>query len=79
MKKSKVIIVFGEHTSELEKLLDDGWSVQHTATFSESVSSSYGVMKGLWGMYVILTKEEKELTEEEVKAKLIEKGLKLWE
>ena len=79
MKKSKVIIVFGEHTSELEKLLDDGWSVQHTAAFSESVFSTYGVMKGLWGMYVILTKEEKQLTEGEVKVKLMEKGLKLWD
>ena len=49
--------------------------------YSENIStaSGYGITRGIWGMYVILTKEEKELTEEEVKAKLMEKGLKLWE
>ena len=81
MKKSKVLIIHGEYTKELEELLNDGWEVQHMTAYSENVStaSDYGITRGLWGMYVILTKEEKELTEEEVKAKLMEKGLKLWE
>ena len=81
MKKSKVLVVHGEYTKELEELLNEGWEVQHMTAYSENVStaSSYGIIRGLWGMYVILTKEEKELTEEEVKAKLMKKGLKVWE
>ena len=82
MKKSKVLIVHGEYTRELEELLNDGWEVQHMTTYSEHVSNGqgYGITRGLWGMYVILTKEEeKELTEEEVKAKLMEKGLEIWD
>lgn len=79
MKKSKVLVVHGEYTKELEKLLNDGWEVQHMTAFSENISNGqgYGISRGLWGMYVILTK--KELTEEEVKAKLMEKGLELWD
>ena len=81
MKKSKVLVVHGEYIKELEELLNNGWEVQHMTAYSENVSnaSGYGITRGLWGMYVVLTKEEKELTEEEVKAKLMEKGLKLWE
>ena len=79
MKKSKILVVHGEHTRELEELLNDGWEVQHMTAYSENVSNGqgYGITRGLWGMYVILTK--KELTEEEVKAKLMEKGLELWD
>lgn len=79
MKKSKVLIVHGEYTKELEELLNDGWVVQHMIAYSENVSkgNGYEIAHGLWGMYVILTKEE--LTEEEVKAKLMEKGLELWD
>lgn len=79
MKKSKVLVVHGEYTKELEKLLNDGWEVQYMTAFSENISNGhgYGISRGLWGMYVILTK--KELTEEEVKAKLMEKGLELWD
>lgn len=81
MKQSKVLIVHGEYTKELEELLNDGWVVQHMTAYSENVSkgNGYEIAHGLWGMYVILTKEEKELTEEEVKAKLMEGRLILWE
>ena len=77
MKKSKVLIVYGEYTKELEKLLNDGWEVQHMTAYSENVSNGqgYGISRGLWGMYVILTKEEKELTENEIKAILAAKGI----
>ena len=84
MKKSKVLVVHGEYTKELEELLNDGWEVQHMTAYSENVSiaSGYGITRGLWGMYVLLTKEEeekKELTEEEVKVMLMKKGLQLWD
>ena len=60
MKKSKVLVVHGEYTKELEELLNDGWEVQHMTAYSENVSiaSGYGITRGLWGMYVLLTKGE---------------------
>ena len=78
----KVLIVYKDCIGELETLLKKGWEIQHITAFTQSVamsSNSYvNNIHGGYGLYVILRKEEKELTEEEVKAKLMEKGL-LWD
>ena len=78
----KVLMVYNHYTDKLETLLKEGWEIQHITAFAQPISmssNSYGRIRGDYGAYVILRKEKKELTEEEVKAKLIEKGLKLWE
>lgn len=82
--KRKVIIVKGNGISELENLLNQGWEVEHIASFSQSVSNGqgYGISTGIYGAYVILKYKEKVLVENEVKAILAAKGImedNIWE
>lgn len=75
--KRKVIIVKGNSISELENLLNQGWEVEHIASFSQNVSNGqgYGIATGIYGAYVILKHKKEELTEDEVKAILAAKGI----
>ena len=70
--EQKVIIIEGQYLDELNKYLEEGWKVEHIAPFTQSVSAGIkGIIHGNYGAYVILQRKKKELTEEEVRAKLM--------
>ena len=71
--KRKVLIVKGNNISELENLLNKNWEVEHISSFSQNVSNGqgYGITTGNYGAYVILKQKKQELTEDEVRAKLM--------
>ena len=82
--KRKVIIIKGNSISELENLLNQGWEVEHIASFSQNVSNGqgYGIATGIYGAYVILKRKEEVLIENEVRAILAAKGImedNIWE
>ena len=71
--EQKVIIIEGQYLGNLNKYLEEGWKVEHIAPFTQSVSKAgtVGTVYGDYGAYVVLQKKKKELTEEEVRAKLM--------
>ena len=74
--EQKIIIVEGQYLDNLNKLLEEGWKVEHIAPFSQSVTrpGAYETY-GNYGAYVVLQKEKKELTTKEVETILATKGI----
>lgn len=71
--EQKVIIIEGQYLGDLNKHLEEGWKVEHIVPFTQSVSKAgtMGIAYGDYGAYVVLQRKKKELTEEEVRAKLM--------
>lgn len=77
----KAIIIENKDLKQLNKMLSEGWEVEHISAFAQGVTTgqSYGVITGPYGAYVIL---KRKLTESEIKAKLAAKGImedNIWE
>ena len=73
----KAIIITEKDLTTLNKMLAEGWEVEHISAFAQGVTTgqSYGVITGPYGAYVILKQKKKELTEDEIKAILAAKGI----
>ena len=70
--EQKIIIIEGQYLGDLNKHLEEGWKIEHIASFTQSIAAGIqGVAYGNYGAYVVLQKKKKELTEDEVRAKLM--------
>lgn len=67
--EQKVIIIAGQYLSDLNKYLEEGWRIEHIATFTQTIPKARAY--GVYGAYVVLQRKKKALTEEEVRAKLM--------
>ena len=79
--EQKIIIIEQQYLGNLNKHLEEGWEVEHIAPFTQSVSKAgtMGTVYGDYGAYVVLKRKRKkeELTEEEVEAILVAKGISI--
>lgn len=82
--KRKAIIVKEQNLTTLNKMLAEGWEVEHISSFSQNVSNGqgYGIITGNYGAYVILKQKKEELTENKIRSILAAKGImedNIWE
>ena len=83
----KAIIIENKDLKQLNTMLSEGWEVEHISAFAQGMTTgqngpSYGVITGPYGAYVILKRKKQELTENEIKAILVTKGImedNIWE
>lgn len=78
----KAIIIENKDLTQLNKMLSEGWEVEHISAFAQGMTTGYnGVITGPYGAYIILKRRKQKLTEDEIKTILATKGIMedIWE
>lgn len=55
-----ILCIYGTNVNEVSKALKEGWRVKAISSFCEpiAVANSYGITRGDFGAYVVLTRGE---------------------